>query len=184
MESGTTVTTKEPEVVEEIKSGADLISRLCYEHGLFCATHPKLVLCFAALVIITCSAPLLSVPLFGGSAAIEWITLSSSGVSVADSKGSAPRILQGNGSTIPRWFVGDPVLYIQQFILVAHVSPWRPHLQSNMVIKEALKPAFQITKFITDFQYQHGYVFYPITRTVTYRERLQISFLNTAEFHN
>lgn len=81
-------------------------------------------------------------------------------------------------------FVGDPVLYIQQFILVAHVSPWRPHLQSNMVIKEALKPAFQITKFITDFQYQHGYVFYPITRTVTYRERLQISFLNTAEFHN
>jgi len=54
MESGTTVTNKEPEVVEEIKSGADLISRLCYEHGLFCATHPKLVLFFAALVIITC----------------------------------------------------------------------------------------------------------------------------------
>lgn len=149
MQSETTVNTKEPE-------GADLISRLCYEHGLFCATHPKLVLFFAALVIITCSAPLLSAPLFGGSAAIEWITLSSSGVSVVDSRGSAPRILQGNGSTIPRWFVGDPVLYIQQFILVAHVSPWRPHLQSNMVIKEALKPAFQITKFITDFQYQHG----------------------------
>ena len=79
-------------------------------------------------------------------------------------------------------FVGDPVLYIQQFILVAHVSPWRPHLQSNLVIKEALKPAFQITKFITDFQYQHGYVVYPITRTI---EWLQIiSSLNTAEFHN
>ena len=49
------------------------------------------------------SAPLLSTPLFGGSAAIEWITLSSSGVSVVDSRGSAPRILQGNDSTIPRW---------------------------------------------------------------------------------
>ena len=49
------------------------------------------------------SAPLLSAPLFGGSAAIEWITLSSSGVSVADSRGSAPRILQRNDSTIPRW---------------------------------------------------------------------------------
>lgn len=53
MKNETTVNTKEPEV-EEIKSGADLISRLCYEHGLFCATHPKLVLFFAALVIITC----------------------------------------------------------------------------------------------------------------------------------
>ena len=49
------------------------------------------------------SAPLLSVPLFGGSAAIEWITLSSSGVSVADSSGKTSRILQGNDSTIPRW---------------------------------------------------------------------------------
>lgn len=54
MQSETAVNTKEPEVVEEIKSGADLVSRLCYEHGLFCATHPKLVLFFAALVIITC----------------------------------------------------------------------------------------------------------------------------------
>lgn len=53
MESGT-VSTKEPEVVEEKESGADLIARLCYEHGLFCATHPKLVLFFAALVIVTC----------------------------------------------------------------------------------------------------------------------------------
>ena len=54
MQSETAVNTKEPEVVEEIKSGADLVSRLCYEHGLFCATHPKLVQFFAALVIITC----------------------------------------------------------------------------------------------------------------------------------
>ena len=49
------------------------------------------------------SAPLLSVPLFGGSAAIEWITLSSSGVYVSDSQGKTPRILQGNDNTIPRW---------------------------------------------------------------------------------
>ena len=54
MESETTVNTKEPEVVEDTKSGADLISRLCYEHGLFCATHPKLVLFFVALVVVTC----------------------------------------------------------------------------------------------------------------------------------
>lgn len=144
----------EAQVVEERETGADWISRLCYEHGLFCATHPKLVIVFTAMVVFSCSAPLLSIPLFGGSAAIEWITLSSSGVYVSDSQGKTPRILQGNDNTIPRWFVGDPVLYIQQFILMVHVSPWRPHLQSSLVIKEALKPAFNITKHINDFQYQ------------------------------
>lgn len=55
-------------------------------------------------------------------------------------------------------FVGDPVLYIQQFIVFAHVSPWRPHLQNNMVMKEALKPAFRITNVIEDFQFSYGYV--------------------------
>ena len=55
-------------------------------------------------------------------------------------------------------FVGDPVLYIQQFIVFAHISPWRPHLQNNMVIKEALKPAFRITNVIEDFQFSYGYV--------------------------
>lgn len=40
---------------------------------------------------------------------------------------------------------------------MAHISPWRPRLQNNMVIKEALRPAFNITKFITDFQFQDGY---------------------------
>lgn len=146
----------ETQVMEEKETSADWISRLCYEHGLFCATHPKLVIVFTAMVVFSCSAPLLSVPLFGGSAAIEWITLSSSGVYVSDSQGKTPRILQGNDNTIPRWFVGDPVLYIQQFILMAHVSPWRPHLQNSLVIKEALKPGFNITKHITDFQHKQG----------------------------
>lgn len=53
MENGTD-TTKEPDVVEEMDSGADWISRLCFEHGLFCATHPKLVIFFTAVVIFTC----------------------------------------------------------------------------------------------------------------------------------
>ena len=66
-------------------------------------------------------------------------------------------------------FVGDPVLYIQQFILMAHVSPWRPHLQNSLVIKEALKPGFNITKHITDFQHKQGYDF---TTTTTTKNRV------------
>ena len=45
---------KENEIVEENESGTDWISRLCYEHGLFCATHPKLVIFFTAMVIFSC----------------------------------------------------------------------------------------------------------------------------------
>ncbi|XP_015773212.1 PREDICTED: sterol regulatory element-binding protein cleavage-activating protein-like [Acropora digitifera] len=147
------------ENAEDSDLGQDWISRLCYEHGYFCATHPKLVIIFTIVVVFSCSAPLFSAPLFGGSAAIEWITLSSSGVSVADSRAKTQRILQGNDSTIPRWFVGDPLLYIQQFILMAHISPWRPRLQNNMVIKEALRPAFNITKFIMFYRWYFQFFF-------------------------
>ena len=52
---------------------------------------------------LSCSAPLFSVPLFGGLATIEWITLSPSGVSVADSSGQTAKVFQGNDSAIPRW---------------------------------------------------------------------------------
>lgn len=45
---------KETENVDETEGGGDWISRLCYEHGFFCATHPKLVLFFTAVVIFTC----------------------------------------------------------------------------------------------------------------------------------
>ena len=64
-------------------------------------------------------------------------------------------------------FVGDPVLYIQQFIVFAHVSPWRPHLQNSMVIKEALKPAFRITNVIEDFQFSYGYVIFIIVKQMS-----------------
>lgn len=43
----------ETQVMEE-KTSADWISRLCYEHGLFCATHPKLVIVFTAMVVFSC----------------------------------------------------------------------------------------------------------------------------------
>lgn len=46
--------TKDSENVEESESGKDWISRLCYEHGYFCATHPKIVIFFTAVVIFTC----------------------------------------------------------------------------------------------------------------------------------
>lgn len=52
MESETSV--KGTENAEESEGGGDWISRLCYEHGFFCATHPKLVIFFTAVVIFTC----------------------------------------------------------------------------------------------------------------------------------
>ena len=68
----------------------------------FNVLHARTNICSLSFIVFA-SAPLFSAPLFGGSAAIEWITLSSSGVSVADSRAKTQRILQGNDSTIPRW---------------------------------------------------------------------------------
>ena len=42
------------EDIKESDTGEDLISRLCYEHGYFCATHPKIVIIFALVVVFSC----------------------------------------------------------------------------------------------------------------------------------
>ena len=42
------------ENAEDSDLGQDWISRLCYEHGYFCATHPKLVIIFTIVVVFSC----------------------------------------------------------------------------------------------------------------------------------
>lgn len=32
----------------------DLIAQIWYQHGLFCASHPKLIIFFSSIVILTC----------------------------------------------------------------------------------------------------------------------------------
>ena len=44
----------ETKMKEDGETGNDWASRVCYEHGLFCATHPNLVFFFTAVVIFTC----------------------------------------------------------------------------------------------------------------------------------
>ena len=56
-------------------------------------------------------------------------------------------------------FVGEPLLYVQQFVMTVHISPWKLGLQSNEVIREAMKPAFHMTQSIKDFQHQERLVF-------------------------
>lgn len=77
--------------------------------------------------IVFASAPLFSVPLFGGSATIEWITLSSSGVSVADSRAKTQRILQGNDSTIPRW--------VKTSLTSIHMLIYSSYIGENVALK-------------------------------------------------
>ena len=43
-------------------------------------------------------------------------------------------------------------MYVIQFVLTTHLTEWMTTFQSNEVMREALKPAFHVTKAISDFR--------------------------------
>ena len=51
-------------------------------------------------------------------------------------------------------FVGEPLLYVQQFVMAVHINPWRAGLLTNEMFREALKPAFNLSQVITEFTYK------------------------------
>ena len=47
---------------------------------------------------------------------------------------------------------GKPFVYIAQFVLTTHLSPWMTAIQSHEIMRQVLRPAFHVTKIITDFK--------------------------------
>ena len=57
-------------------------------------------------------------PLFGGAITAEWITLSPSELSLADSKGRTTKMLDDKENTIPRWVSIITVVIDFYFVMV------------------------------------------------------------------
>ncbi|XP_048579734.1 sterol regulatory element-binding protein cleavage-activating protein isoform X2 [Nematostella vectensis] len=54
-------------------------------------------------------------------------------------------------TTLP-WFAGKPLLSVLQFVITVKLKPWNAGLQSNEVLRVALKPAFLVTNSLMDYQ--------------------------------
>ncbi|KAG1682612.1 Sterol regulatory element-binding protein cleavage-activating protein [Nymphon striatum] len=50
----------------------------------------------------------------------------------------------GNRSQAPRWFVGEPVNYVQQIILKSAVSPWKSNLIPSDAVRSPLSTVFSL----------------------------------------
>ncbi|KAK3752384.1 hypothetical protein QZH41_008587, partial [Actinostola sp. cb2023] len=119
-------------------STSEFIAQLWYQHGLFCSSHPKLLIFLSAIVVLICSAPLLMSPGFSIPTTVETTT-----TTTFDS---------GKETFLPKWFDGKPYIYIIQFVLTTRLAPWMTTIQSHEIMRQALKPAFYATKTITDFR--------------------------------
>ncbi|CAG5116411.1 unnamed protein product, partial [Candidula unifasciata] len=123
----------------------DRVSQIYYTYGLFCASHPFVtIISVIVTVLITCY-PLTNVPL-PGNTPIEHRTLRL-GYAVPDWSHAAT-----DGPTDdqkrPRWFVGEPVAYVQQIVLKSAVSPWHPQ---HMVVSDAFRaPLLSVFKIIQE----------------------------------
>ncbi|XP_012945124.1 sterol regulatory element-binding protein cleavage-activating protein [Aplysia californica] len=117
-----------------IKSVHDRVAQIYYTYGLFCASHQYATIVLVIIsVFITCY-PLSTLPL-SGNTPIQHRT-PKVGYTVppqtfAPSKDGSQEDLKR-----PRWFVGEPVAYIQQIVVKAAVSPWP---EREMVVSDAFR---------------------------------------------
>lgn len=71
-------------------------AQIYYAHGLFCSSHPTLVIILTTVIVLLCSYPLLNLPLPGNTPQT---------FSTHDSQENV---------TAPRWFHNSPKLFVQQ----------------------------------------------------------------------
>ncbi|KAF0302115.1 Sterol regulatory element-binding protein cleavage-activating protein [Amphibalanus amphitrite] len=131
---------------EDVTGGATglpgRVAQMYYTYGLFAASHPKLLSSAVLTVAIICSIPVVNMHL----------------------PSNTPQELRTTGPAeepsqpAPVWFREKPVVYIQQVLVRAAVTPW----QSDMILTDAyrapLSRVFALTESIANFQHGNGSV--------------------------
>lgn len=118
------------------RSLPDRVAQLYYSNGLFCASHPIIIICVAVSIVLLCCYPLLSLPLPGNVP--QSYTMSSSNNTAAD---------------MPRWLqTAEPACYIQQVVMKAAVSPWTDDMILTDAFRAPLAEVFRLLEVIQNYQ--------------------------------
>ncbi|XP_042909704.1 sterol regulatory element-binding protein cleavage-activating protein [Parasteatoda tepidariorum] len=125
----------------------DKIARAYYSHGLFCSSHPYLVIFVTLIIFLICCYPLIYLPLLGSSSQHFFTPIQGF---------VPPDINLGNSENYkfngPRWFQGPPVSYIQQIVVKSALSPWKTDLILTDAFRAPLSTAFQIIQLLQNHQ--------------------------------
>ncbi|KYQ48506.1 Sterol regulatory element-binding protein cleavage-activating protein [Trachymyrmex zeteki] len=115
---------------EMSRSLPDRVAGLYYAHGLFCSSHPVIVLSLAISVLLLCCYPLVNLPM----------------------PGNAPKILI-NDTVLPANGTETSVLYVQQVVLRIGVMPWSEDLTLMDAFRGPLYEVFNLLEIIRNYQH-------------------------------
>ncbi|XP_039279240.1 sterol regulatory element-binding protein cleavage-activating protein [Nilaparvata lugens] len=121
------------------RSLPERVAQLYYAHGLFCATHPYIVIFLALSLTLLCCYPLLSLPL----------------------PGNVPQQYASHGNQTltdaPRWLqASSPVCYVQQVVMKAAVSPWSDDFLLTDAYRAPLAEVFSLVEVIQNYQHENS----------------------------
>ncbi len=122
----------------------DWVSKQYYRHGLFCASHPRLVLALAVIAVLYASSPLLTIPIY--------ISRAQTYSEAIDADGAFPKQKSSHDGTrsdsptpAPSWRSQEPpVAYVQQVIMKAMIHPYRKELIITDAFRGPLASAFKL----------------------------------------
>ncbi|XP_012541992.1 sterol regulatory element-binding protein cleavage-activating protein [Monomorium pharaonis] len=112
------------------RSLPDRVAGLYYAHGLFCSSHPVIVLSLAISVLLLCCCPLVNLPM----------------------PGNAPKTLINN-TVLPANGTETSVLYVQQVVLRVGVIPWSEDLTLMDAFRGPLYEVFNLLEIIQNYQH-------------------------------
>ncbi|GLH11360.1 F-box/WD repeat-containing protein 7 [Gryllus bimaculatus] len=129
---------------EPTRTLPERVGQLYYSHGLFCSSHPVPVIVFAITVVLLCCYPLLNLPMPGNVPQQLLGNLTVQGSNVSD-------------KTSPQWFVGPPMVYIQQVIVKTAVCPWTKDMMLTDAFRAPLSEVFKLLEVIQNYQHENSY---------------------------
>ncbi|XP_060518686.1 sterol regulatory element-binding protein cleavage-activating protein isoform X2 [Cylas formicarius] len=107
----------------------DKIATVFYSIGLLCSSYPISVLIGALFVIISCSSPLINIPLPFRSPQQEWTS-------------------SANLTKTP----SQPFCFVQQVVLKVAVVPWEAGLSRGDAFRAPLYEAFKLLEIVRNFE--------------------------------
>ncbi|XP_071946815.1 sterol regulatory element-binding protein cleavage-activating protein-like [Antedon mediterranea] len=135
----------------------DLVARAYYRHGLFCSSHPLAIIVSVGLVIFLCASPMVKLPIASNAPHVYMTPAEGFSIPQHQADSTKPDVDSSTDPQVkPRWFVGSPLAFVQQFVVRAKVSPWHGDLTAEDAFRAPLSRAFQIVNDINQYQDKSG----------------------------
>ncbi|XP_067004981.2 sterol regulatory element-binding protein cleavage-activating protein isoform X2 [Anabrus simplex] len=133
---------------EPTRTLPERVGQVYYAHGLFCSSHPVLVISLAIAVVLLCCYPLLNLPLPGN---VPQQLLGNLSV-----RGYNNSIRETGEMQIPRWYSGQPLVYVQQVVIKTAVCPWTEDMVLTDAFRAPLAEVFKLLEVVRNYQHENS----------------------------